>query len=63
MEQVDILNHKFTKIEAEVRTGVTISEAIRTGIGQIVVMKDNIDKIEIGLDMNKITGEKTSEET
>ena len=37
MEQVDHSNHKFIKIEAEVGTGITISKANRTGIGQIVV--------------------------
>ena len=63
MEQVDSSNHKFIKIEAEVRTGIIISVAIRTGIGQIVVTEDNTDKIEVDLDMNRITEEKTSEET
>ena len=68
MEQVDSLNHKFTKVEAEDKTEVimtdtiVISEAIRTDIGQIVVTEDSIDKIEVGLDMSKITGEEISEE-
>ena len=31
-----------------------IRKAIRTGIGQIVVTEDSIDKIEVGLDMKKI---------
>ena len=57
MEQVDSSNHKFTKIEVEVRTEIIISIAIRTGIGQIVVTEDSTDKIEIDLDMNKITEE------
>ena len=63
MEQVDSSNHKFTKIEVEVRTGVTISKVIRTDIGQIVATEDSIDKIEVGLDMTKITGGEASEET
>ena len=63
MEQVDSSNHKFIKIEAEVRTGITISKTIKTGIGQIVATEDSIGKIGVGLDMNKITGEEISEET
>ena len=63
MEEVDSSNHKFIKIEAEFRTEVTISIAIRTGIGQIVMTEDNTDKIEVDLDMNRITEEETSEET
>ena len=62
MEKVDSSNHKFIKIEAGVR-GITISKAIRTDIGQIVVTEDSIDKIEVGLDMNKITEQETLEET
>ena len=63
MEQVDNLNHKFTKVEAEDKIEVTmtdaimISEAIRTDIGQIVETEDSIDRSEVGLDMNKIIGE------
>ena len=60
MEQVDSSNHKFIKIEAEVRIEITISKVIRTDIGQIVVTEDSIGKIEVGLDMNKIIGEETS---
>ena len=63
MEQVDSSNYKFIKIEAEVRTEIIISIAITTGIGQIVVTEDSIDNIEVAQDMNKITGEETSEET
>ena len=63
MEQVKSSNHKIIKIEAEVRAEITIREAIRTGINQIVVIEDNTDKIEVGLDMNRITGEETSEGT
>ena len=60
MEQIDSSNHKFIKIEAEVRTEIIISTTIRTGIGQIVATEDNTDKIEVDLDMNRITGEETS---
>ena len=42
---------------------IKISKAIRTGIGQIVTTEDSIDKTEVGIGMNKITGEETSEET
>ena len=63
MEQVDSLNHKFTRTEVEFRTEVTISKAIRTDTGQTVVTEDSIDKIKAGLDMKKITGQETSGET
>ena len=69
MEQVDSLSHTFTKVEVEGKTEVTttdrimISKATRTDIGQIVETEDSIDKIEVGLDMNKIIGEEISEET
>ena len=63
MEQVGCSNDKFIKIETEVRTEITIKETIRTGIDQIVVTEDNSDKTEVGLDMNRIVGEETSEET
>ena len=69
MEQADSLNHIFAKVEAEDKTEVTMtdavimSEAIRTDIGQRVETEDSIDKIEVGLDMNKIIGEEISEET
>ena len=45
-----------------VRTEVTISIVIRTGIDQIVMTEDNTDKIEVDPDMNKTIGEETSEE-
>ena len=67
MEQVDNLNHKFTKVEAEGKIEVTvtdtimISKAIRTNIDQIVETEDSIDRTEVGLDMKKITGEVISE--
>ena len=51
------------KIEAEVKIGVTISEVIKTGIGEIMVTEDSIDKIEVGLDMNKTIEKETLEET
>ena len=60
MEQVDNLSHKFTKVEAEdkievtMTDAITISKAIKTDIGQIVETEDNIDRIEVGLGMKKI---------
>ena len=42
---------------------IMISEAFRTDIGWIVEIEDNIDKIEVGLGLNKIMGEEISEET
>ena len=69
MEEIDSLNHKFTKVEAEDKTevimtdAIMISEAIRTDICQIMETEDSIDKIEVGLGMNKIIGEEISEET
>ena len=48
---------------AKVRIGITISKIIRTGIGQIVVTEDSIDKIEVGLGMNKNYRRGISEET
>ena len=63
MEKVGSSNHKFIKPEAEVRTEVTISVVIRTGIDQIVMTKDNTDKIEVDPDINKIMGQETLEET
>ena len=69
MEQVDNFNHKFTKVEAEDKIEVTMtnavmtSKAIRTDIDQIVETEDNIDRAEVGLGMNKIIGEVISEVT
>ena len=63
MEQVANLDCKFTKVEAENKTEVTmrdavmISEAIRTNIGQIVETEDSTDRTEVGLDTNKIIGD------
>ena len=45
-EQADSSNHKFTEI--------TIIGNIRPGIDQTVVTEDNTDKIEVGLDTNKL---------
>ena len=67
MEQVDNLNHKFITIEAEHKIEVTVTDAvmisksIRTNIDQIVETEDSIDRTEVGLDMNKIIEEVTSE--
>ena len=67
MGQVDSSNHKSIKAEVEIRTEITFRETIRTGtdqiIDQIVVTEDNTDKTEVGLNMNKIIGVVTSEET
>ena len=63
MDQVDNLNHKFTKVEAEDKIEVTMtdavmtSEAIRTDIDLIVETVDNIDRTEVGLSTNKNIGE------
>ena len=66
MGQVDSSNHKSIKVEAEVRIEITIRGTIRTGTDQIidhiVVTEDNTEKTEVGLGMNKITGEVTLEE-
>ena len=40
---------------------IMISEATRTDIGQIVETEDSIDRIEVGLGMNKIIGKVISE--
>ena len=67
MEQVDSLNHKFTKVEAEDKTEVAItdaimiSKAIKTDIDHMVETEDSIDKIAVGLGMNKNIGEEISE--
>ena len=69
MEQVDNLNHKFTKVEVEDRIEVTmtdaikISKAIKIDIGQIVETEDNIDRIGVGLGLKKIMREIISEVT
>ena len=67
MGQVDSSNHKSIKVQVEVRTEITTRGTIRTGtdqvIDQTVVTEDNTDKTEVGLDMDKIIGEVTLEET
>ena len=61
------LNHKFTRVEAEDKVEVTMtdavrtSKAIRTDIDQIVETEDNIDRVEVGLGRNKIMGKVISE--
>ena len=66
MGQVDSSNHTSIKIEVEVRTEITIRGTIKIGTDQItdqiVVTKNNTDRIEVGLDTNKIIGEVTLEE-
>ena len=53
------LNNKFTKVEAEDKIVVTmtdaiiISKVIKTDIGQIVETKDSIDRTEVGPGMKK----------
>ena len=60
MKQVDNLNHKSTKVEAEDKIEVTMtdavmtSKAIRTDIDLIVKKEDNIDETEVDLGTNKI---------
>ena len=49
-------------MEVTMTDTIMISEAIRTDIGQIVEIEDSIDKIVVGLSMNKIIGEEISEE-
>ena len=67
MGQVDSSNHKSIKVEVEIRTEITIRETIRTDTDlitdQIAETEDNTDKTEVGLDLKKIIGEVTSEET
>ena len=58
MRQTGSSNHKSIKVEAEVRTEITIRETIRIGTyqitGQVVVTEDNADKTEVGPDMQKL---------
>ena len=62
MEQLDNSKHKCTKVEVEVKPRITIGEIIRI-TGQIADTEDNTDRIEVGLDTNKLIGEVTLEET
>ena len=59
--KIDNSHHKSIRVEVEVRTGITIREIIRIGrdqiTGQIAETEDNTDRIEVGLNMNKIIGE------
>ena len=63
MEQIDNLNHKFTKVEAGDKIEVNMTDAIminkatRTDIGQIVETEDSTESTEVSLDVNKIIGE------
>ena len=63
MEQTDSSNHKYIRVEVEVKTKITITikETIRTGTdqitGQIAETEDNTDKTEVGLGMSKILRE------
>ena len=63
MEQIDNSNHKSIRVEAEVRTEITIRGTIKIGTeiitGQIAETRDNTDRIEVGIHMNKIIGEVT----
>ena len=67
MEQKDNSNHKSIRVEVEVRTVITVREIVRLGTDlitdQIAGTENNTDKIEVGLDMNKILGEVILEET
>ena len=63
MDQVDNLNHKFTKAKVEDKTKATITfaimirEVIRIDIDWTVKTGDSIDRIEVDLGTNKITEE------
>ena len=67
MDQVDNLNPKSTKAREEDRIevvmidAVMISEVIKIDIGQIMEIRDNIDKIEVDQGMNKIIEEEILE--
>ena len=66
MEQTDISNHKSIRVEVGVKTEITIKDTIKIGTDQITNQraetKDNRDKTEVGLDMNKIIAEVILEE-
>ena len=63
MEQTDNSNHKYIRVEVEVKTEITITikGTIRIGTdqitGQIAETEDNTDKREVGLGMSKNLGE------
>ena len=60
--RTDNSNHKYIRVEVEVKTEITITikETIRIGIdqitGQTAETEDNTDKTEVDLGMNKILG-------
>ena len=68
-DQLYNLNHKFTKAELEDKIEIImidtiiISKVIRIDIGQMVKIGDSIDRIEVGLGMNKIIREAILEVT
>ena len=57
MEQVDNLSHKFTKVEAEEKIEVTmtdtimINEATRKDINQIAETEDSTDRTEVAIEV------------
>ena len=65
MEHIDNSNHKYIRVEVEVRTGATVREVTKIGtdkiVDQIAETEDSTDNIEVGLDMshdtNRIIGE------
>ena len=67
MEQTGNSNHKSIRVEEEVRTEITIRETIRIGTDlitdQLAETADNTDKIEAGLDINKMLGKEILWET
>ena len=68
MEQTDNSNHKYIRVEVEVKTEITITikETIRIGTyqitGQIAETEENTDKTEVGLGISRILGEVMLEE-
>ena len=67
VEQIDNSNHKYIRVEVEVRTGITIRGTIKIDTDQITSQTaekgDSIDKTEVGPDISKIIGEVILEET
>ena len=65
MDQLDNLNHKFTKIEAEDKTEATMTDAIM--ISKVIIKKyrdltvETGDRTEVVLGRNKIIGEEIIE--
>ena len=60
MEQLDNLNHRYTKAEVEARIGITIKEIIRADtdrqIDQTAMTEDSLGKINPVRDMNRTLG-------